>query len=217
MTFIGDSLILRNPKIVDNFPLKKGDNLLFTLKLLDVFTDQTVAQADYKKERDLNAPKIEKTEIDNFNKAPEVQSQMQVDNKVIEEYMKANNIQAQKTAWGAYVQVINPGTEPKASFGKFANVKYNGMHLNGETFDSGVYPVQIGMGGAIRGFEEGIKQLGTGGKAKVLIPSMLAYGPRGSEPKIKPNEVLIFDIEVLSIGDNPPSAPQVPTDSSTKK
>ena len=217
MTFIGDSLILRNPKIVDNFPIKKGETLIFTLKILEVFKDQTVAQEDYKKERGLNANKIESTEIDNFKKAPEVQAQMQIDNKIIEDHLKANNIQAQKTPWGAYIQIITPGTDPKPTFGKYVNVKYNGMHLNGESFDAGNYPVQMGMGGAIRGFEEGIRNLGTGGKAKVFVPSMLGYGPRGSEPKIKPNEVLVFDIEVLSIGDNPPGAPQALTDSVQKK
>ena len=217
MTFIGDTLILRNPKIVDNFPIKKGETLIFTLKILDVLKDQTVAQEDYKKERALNATTIETTEIDNFKKSPEVQAQMQIDNKIIEDHLKANNIQAQKTPWGAYVQVITPGTDPKPAFGKYVNVKYNGMHLNGESFDSGNYPVQLGMGGAIRGFEEGIRNLGTGGKAKVFVPSMLGYGPRGSEPKIKPNEVLMFDIEVLSIGDTPPGAPQIPADSAQKK
>ena len=43
-----------------------------------------------------------------------------------------------------------------------------------------------------------------GGKAKVFVPSILGYGPRGSGEKIKPNQVLVFDLELLDIADAPP-------------
>lgn len=217
MTFNADSMILRNPKIVETYPVKKGDNLIFTMKMLEVFHDMTKAQEDYKKERGANAPKIEALEIENFKKSPQVQAQMEIDNKIIEEHLKANNIQTQKTPWGAYIQILDPGTGEKPTFGKFVSIKYNGMHLNGETFDSGTFPLQMGAGGSVKGFEEGVRNLGTGGKAKVFIPSMLGYGPDGRAPKIKPNEIMIFDVEVLSISDNPPAMPQALPDSGTKK
>jgi FKBP-type peptidyl-prolyl cis-trans isomerase len=87
--------------------------------------------------------------------------------------------------------------------GKYTSIKYAGMHMNGREFDSGVYPLQIGTPGAIKGFENGIMQLGKGGKARIFIPSTLGYGAGGREPEIKPNENLIFDIEVLEISDTP--------------
>ena len=140
---------------------------------------------------------------------------MTIDNKLIEDHLKANNITTERSPWGAYVQVIEPGTGPKPTFGKYVNIKYNGMNLSGQSFDSGVYPIQFGKGGSIKGFEEGVRNLGTGGKARVFIPSMLGYGPQGSPPKIQPNQVLMFDVEVLSIGDSAPIPPA--TDSASKK
>jgi len=112
--------------------------------------------------------------------------------------------------------VLDPGKGPKPQPGQFANVKYKGSNLEGETFDSGVYPIQVGMGGSIKGFEEGVKQLAKGGKPKVFVPSMLGYGPRGSEPKIKPNQVLVFDLEVLDISNTrPQQQPMMPVDTTS--
>jgi len=52
----------------------------------------------------------------------------------------------------------------------------------------------------IPGFEEGISLLGTGGKATLYIPYFLAYGDRDMGT-IKPNSDLVFEIEILSIGE----------------
>jgi FKBP-type peptidyl-prolyl cis-trans isomerase FklB len=53
--------------------------------------------------------------------------------------------------------------------------------------------------GSIQGFEEGVKQIAKGGKAKIYIPSMLGYGMQGAPPKIKPYEHLLFEVETLDI------------------
>ena len=39
-----------------------------------------------------------------------------------------------------------------------------------------------------------------GGKRRLLIPASLGYGEQGSPPKIGPNEPLVFDIELVKIG-----------------
>ena len=70
------------------------------------------------------------------------------------------------------------------------------------------------MGGAIKGFEEGVKQLAKGGRGKVFVPSTLGYGERGSAPKIMPNENLMFELEVLNITDAPPTQSANPADTS---
>ncbi len=63
-------------------------------------------------------------------------------------------------------------------------------------------PLQIGKGGTIPGFEDGVKELTKGEKAKLYIPSALAYGAQGRMPAIQPNENLVFTIEVVDITDN---------------
>jgi FKBP-type peptidyl-prolyl cis-trans isomerase FkpA len=59
------------------------------------------------------------------------------------------------------------------------------------------------MEGAIQGMLEGIVAFKKGSKGKMFIPSSMAYGPQGMAPAIKPNENLIFDIEVVEVKDLP--------------
>jgi len=199
-----DSFIAKQPDLEVQTPFRKGDKLISKIRIVKVFKSRDSAQADFMLERAANAGKLEAQQLKGFLASPEVQQQMAVDNKIIEDYTTKNNIKTEKSPWGAYVQVIDPGVGPKPSAGQFLNVKFNGTSLEGASFDSGTYPLQFGGGGSIKGFEEGLRYLGKGGKAKVFVPSMLAYGPKGREPKIKPNEVLIFDLELLDISDTPP-------------
>jgi FKBP-type peptidyl-prolyl cis-trans isomerase len=203
-----DSLIKQNPEMATQAKVKKGDQFITTIKILAVYKTPEEAQAAATKDRVANFDKTEKETLSKFKADTAVQSQMSKDNKIIEDYLAANKIQAQKTEWGVYVQVLNPGQGPKPNPGQYANIRYKGSNLQGQVFDSGVYPIQIGMGGSIKGFEDGIRQISKGGKAKVFIPSMLAYGPQGSAPKIAPNEVLIFDMELLDISNTPPAPTQ---------
>ena len=55
--------------------------------------------------------------------------------------------------------------------------------------------------GVIPGWTDGLKMLNKGAKAKFYIPSALAYGSQGAGQDIKPNSVLVFDIEVLDVLD----------------
>lgn len=183
--------------------LKKGDKITISIKVVSVYKTMELVQTEYNKEIELFKEK---------------------EQKVVEAYLKSKNISATKTKLGTYVEVMNPGTEPKADSGKEVSVKYTGMNFEGKKFDSNVdttfkhtepLKVVLGQFGTIPGFEDGIKQLGKGGKAKVYIPSMLGYGPQGSPPNIKPFENLVFEIEVLDIATAPkqpamPSIPQAP-------
>ncbi len=207
-----DSFIAKQPDLETKTPFRKGDVLVSALRIVNVFKTPDEAQADFMKEKAANSDKLEAEELKGFNNSPEVQTQMAIDNKIIEDYLKANNIQAQKSPWGAYVQVIEPGTGPKPTYGKYLQVKYRGTNLQGEEFDKGVFPLQFGMGRSIKGFEEGVRFLAKGGKARVFVPSMLGYGPRGSGDKIKPNEVLSFELELLDISDSlqPQEKPALP-------
>jgi FKBP-type peptidyl-prolyl cis-trans isomerase len=210
-----DSILKQNPQIASQAPIKNGDQIITTIKILEVYKTPEEAQAAATKDRIANYGKTQQVNLKRFKTDTAAQAQMAKDSKIIEDYLAKNNIQAQKTDWGVYVQTLSPGQGAKPSVGQYASVKYKGTTLAGQVFDSGVYPLQIGMGGSIPGFEMGIMQLSKGGKANIFIPSLLAYGPSGSAPKIGPNENLIFDIELIDISDKAPAQPQMqqPVDS----
>ncbi|HMO32439.1 MAG TPA: FKBP-type peptidyl-prolyl cis-trans isomerase [Lacibacter sp.] len=176
---------------------KKGDKIKIMFRVLEQYTDMAQAQ-------------------DQYNKELEQQKEREI--AVIEDYLKKKNITTTKTAGGTFVEIMNPGDGAKPDSGQKVLVKYTGMTFDGEKFDSNVdssfghvdpFPITIGQMGSIVGFEDGVKQLAKGGKAKVYIPSMLAYGMQGSPPKIKSYENLIFEIEVLDITTGTAIAPPV--------
>ena len=59
----------------------------------------------------------------------------------------------------------------------------------------------IGSGGVIKGWDLGVVGMKVGGKRKLTIPSRLGYKDKGSGSKIPPNATLVFEIELLSVGD----------------
>jgi len=198
-----DSFIAKFPMIEQTTTFRNGDVIKQSVKILQVFNSPQEAEQEYNKEKAANYDKLEARDLARFREDADAKQQMAIDEQIIEQYLKANNIQTVRSPWGAYVQVLNEGSGPKPSFGKYVTVKYTGKLLSGEVFDSGSFPMQFGYTGVVRGFEEGVRFLGTGGKAVVYIPSLLGYGPQGSPPKIQPNQVLVFDLEVLEIADQP--------------
>lgn len=186
---------------------KKGEYLFTTFKILDVLKADS-AQTDFAKE------------MQKFQEQDSIRAitQKVEDDKILQDYFTANNIKPVKTEEGTYVEVEQQGGEP-AKDGQIISVKYTGRFLNGEAFDSNVdssfhhtepFTLTLGQGGAIKGFDDGLKMLGKGAKGRLFIPSVLGYGSQGSG-KIKPNTNLIFEIEVLDVKDpQPVPAPPKP-------
>jgi FKBP-type peptidyl-prolyl cis-trans isomerase FkpA len=203
-----DTFIARNPQMIPP-QFKKGDKIETTIKILDVFKSQQASQMDEAKERNSA-----------FDKDTSVQNQLKRDDAALTSYFSKNNIQAQKSGKGTYVQVLTPGTGQQATEGKYVSVKYKGQTFEGKVFDTNMdaskghtepLVFQVGAPGMIKGFDEGIRALKEGSKARLFIPSILAYGPQSPSPDIKPFENLIFDIEVLKVSDQPiQQAPAMP-------
>ena len=83
---------------------------------------------------------------------------------------------------------------------------YTGTLMNGTKFDSshdhGDKPFEfklLGAGGVIKGLGSGVVGMKVGGKRRLVIPSDLAYGDKGSGATIPPKSPLKFDIELLAI------------------
>ena len=111
----------------------------------------------------------------------------------------------EKTESGLYYQITHHGNGKQAIAGKQVAVHYTGMLLDKTVFDSSRRrnePLRftVGVGQVIEGWDEGILLLHEGDKARLVIPSNLAYGARGAGGVIPPNAALIFDVELVSVG-----------------
>ena len=109
-----------------------------------------------------------------------------------------------KTSSGLFYKITEKGNGKKAKKGDQVAVHYTGMLLDGKVFDSSLYRGQplnftVGVGQVIEGWDEGILLLSEGDKARLVIPSDLAYGPQGAGGVIPPNAALIFDVELVRI------------------
>ena len=60
-------------------------------------------------------------------------------------------------------------------------------------------PFQLGTGGVIPGWDQGVLGMKVGGRRKLTIPPDLAYGPGGYPPVIGPNETLVFVVDLLAV------------------
>ena len=73
-----------------------------------------------------------------------------------------------------------------------------GWFNDGKEFDRGEYPLTIGRGEVIRGWEEGLQGMKLGGKRKLMVPYQLAYGEAG-RGRIPPKTDLNFEVELVSL------------------
>ena len=103
---------------------------------------------------------------------------------------------------GLQYKILKKGTgaSPKAT--DTVKCNYKGTTIDGKEFDSSYKrgePATFALNRVIKGWTEGLQLMKEGGKWQFFIPSELAYGERGAGRDIGPNEVLIFEIELLGI------------------
>lgn len=127
----------------------------------------------------------------------EIDKQFNTDIALIEDYLKANNLVAEKTVQGVYYIIEVPGGDVKPKITNTVVTNYKGYYLDNVEFDSGKN-IEFGLFQVVQGWQIGFPKFGKGGKGKLFIPSKYGYAnnPPGS---IRQNAVLVFDIELLDI------------------
>jgi FKBP-type peptidyl-prolyl cis-trans isomerase FkpA len=144
--------------------------------------------------------------------------QLGKDTVAIDSFLVAKGITPQKTETGIRYVITQPGKGPNAASAEKVTVNYTGYLLNGKYFDTSVkavaeekglfdprrepykpFELTIDRSGVIKGWHESLKLLNKGAKGTFYIPSSLGYGPQAMSEVLKPNSVLVFDIEMLDI------------------
>lgn len=99
--------------------------------------------------------------------------------------------------------VVGGGDEAKP--GHQVTVHYVGVSFSsGKEFDASynrgdAFDFALGAGQVIGGWDQGVVGMRVGGRRKLTIPPHLGYGARGAGGVIKPNETLIFVVDLLGV------------------
>ncbi|TMR88641.1 FKBP-type peptidyl-prolyl cis-trans isomerase [Nonomuraea basaltis] len=97
------------------------------------------------------------------------------------------------------------GDGPEAKPGHNVSVHYVGVSFStGDEFDASwnrgqTFEFPLGGGRVIAGWDQGVAGMKVGGRRRLVIPPHLGYGTRGAPPRIKPNETLIFVVDLLGV------------------
>jgi FKBP-type peptidyl-prolyl cis-trans isomerase FklB len=105
------------------------------------------------------------------------------------------------TESGLLYEVLRASDGAQPTENDTVKVHYEGKLIDGTTFDSSYArnaPADFPVTKAIKGFTEGLQLMNEGAKYRFTIPSDLAYG-QSAPPSIGPNQVLVFEVELLEV------------------
>ncbi|HEX4009040.1 MAG TPA: FKBP-type peptidyl-prolyl cis-trans isomerase [Solirubrobacteraceae bacterium] len=100
---------------------------------------------------------------------------------------------------------IEIGDGDEALSGTVVEVHYVGVSWNnGRQFDASwdrgqTFKFTLGKGQVIPGWDQGVQGMKVGGRRRITIPPMLAYGKRGAGGVIGPDETLVFVVDLLAV------------------
>jgi len=207
---MADTFIKRG--MVNQLPpgAKKGDRLVITFRVIDVFTSDSAIQKDYNAEMAKDAPRQQKEMKEQMalrtkqikemraRQEEELRRSGEVDRELknMESYLASKKITAQQTGSGTFVAIREQGTGASVKDGDTVTVKYTGRILATDSvFQSSIYTFPLGEGSVIQGWDDGLKLFKVGGKGTIYIPGFLAYGA-SDRPPFRAFEALIFDVEL---------------------
>ncbi|MES2131243.1 MAG: FKBP-type peptidyl-prolyl cis-trans isomerase [Bacteroidota bacterium] len=153
-----------------------------------------------------------KADLDKNQKEQEAQmaKMAEAEKPLLAKYIADNKITVVPTASGLYYIETTKGKGAHAKAGDMVTVQYKGTLLDGKEFDSSYgrpepFKFILGQGQVIAGWDEALQLMAKGGKAKLVLPSSIAYGARGAGP-ILPFSSLVFEVELVDF-EAAPAAP----------
>jgi peptidylprolyl isomerase len=112
----------------------------------------------------------------------------------------------QEPSYQLELEDIVLGEGDEAGPGRIVEVHYVGVSWRtGQQFDASwdrgsTFKFGLGKGQVIAGWDQGVSGMKVGGRRRITIPPMLAYGKRGAGRVIGPDETLVFVVDLISIG-----------------
>lgn len=187
-------------KYVDYAQLKQGID--------DVIGDAELAMTEEERNQ-IQQIMSEKIQADQHAERDQAAAKAKEDGeKFLAENAKRDGVTT--TESGLQYEVLTAGNEdgksPTAE--DEVTVHYQGTLADGTVFDSSYergQPVTFPLGEVIPGWTEGVQLMKEGAKFKFVLPPDLGYGETGAGVRIPPNSVLIFEVELISVG-APPAA-----------
>ncbi|MBI5523258.1 MAG: FKBP-type peptidyl-prolyl cis-trans isomerase [Desulfarculus sp.] len=122
------------------------------------------------------------------------------------------------TASGLQYKALASGKGKAPKLSDTVTVNYQGRLLDGTVFDDSLQrgePASFPLDSIIKGWQEALQLMKEGDKWEIYVPSDLAFGPQGAGGPIGPNQVLVFNLELIKVApapakDNKPAAKDKP-------
>jgi len=164
--------------------------IMDTLSGADSRLDDKEMAAAFEKINQMLTSRAEAATKDNLTKA----------NTFLEDNKKKEGVIALPS--GLQYKVVKQGAGAQPKLSSEVKVHYEGKLMNGTIFDSSIKrgePAEFPVGGVIKGWTEALQRMKVGDKWILYVPPGLAYGERGAGGDIGPNELLIFEVELLEV------------------
>jgi len=103
------------------------------------------------------------------------------------------------------IEELEVGSGSEALPGANVTVHYVGVSWStGDEFDASwnrgdPFSFPLGRGHVIAGWDQGVAGMKVGGRRRLTIPPSLGYGASGAGGVIKPNETLVFVVDLLEV------------------
>ena len=133
---------------------------------------------------------------------------LEAGNAFLEANKKKDGVEV--TESGLQYLVLKEGDGEMPTPESIVTVHYKGTNIDGTTFDSSYEgkaplaseaPTTMPLARFIPGWQEALQLMKVGAKHRLFVPSALAYEEAGYPPKIEPNSVLIFELELIGVSD----------------
>ena len=110
------------------------------------------------------------------------------------------------------IEDLVQGNGAEAAKGQNVTVHYTGWLTDGKKFDSSHdstaagtprEPISFAQGSrrVIPAWDAGFEGMRVGGRRRLIVPYQIAYGEKGRPPVIPPKATLVFDVELMAVGE----------------